>query len=37
MDWLVPDWMPIVFPTRSAGVEIGFPSSSERMQNGFFW
>ena len=29
--------MPIVLPARSAGVRIGLPSSSERMQNGFFW
>jgi len=35
--WLVPAWMPRVLPTRSAGVRIGLPSSSERMQNGFFW
>ena len=37
IDWLVPAWMPIVLPARSAGVRIGLPSSTERMQNGFFW
>ncbi len=37
IDWLVPAWMPIVLPARSAGVRIGLPSSSDRMQNGFFW
>ena len=37
IDWLVPAWMPIVLPARSASVRIGLPSSSERMQNGFFW
>ena len=29
--------MPTVLPTRSCGVLIGLPSSSERMQKGFFW
>jgi hypothetical protein len=37
MDWLVPAWIPMVLPARSATVRIGFPSSIERMQNGFFW
>ena len=37
IDWLVPAWMPMVLPARSAIVRIGLPSSSDRMQNGFFW
>ncbi len=37
IDWLVPAWMPIVLPARSATVRIGLPSSRDRMQNGFFW
>ena len=27
----------MVLPARSASVRIGLPSSSDRMQNGFFW
>ena len=36
IDWLVPAWMPMVLPARSATVRIGLPSSMERMQKGFF-